>query len=108
MNKYGLYGKLIAKKGSGEKLASILLEAAEIVSQADGCYLYLVSANKINQDEIWVTEVWDSKDAHDNSLNLSGVKELISKAIPLLEGLPEKGIELNILGGHGIDIEQEK
>ena len=102
MNKYGLHGKLTATPGNGDKLAAILLEAAKLVSTAKGCRLYMVSKDHSDADAVWVTEAWDSKKDHDNSLQVAGVKELISQAMPLLSGRPEKGQELEILGGAGI------
>lgn len=102
MNKYGLHGKLTATAGNGEKLASILLEAARLVSTARGCRLYMVSKDHSDPDAVWITEAWDSKEAHDNSLQAAGVRELIAQAMPLLDGRPEKGQELEILGGAGI------
>ncbi|MFD2246933.1 putative quinol monooxygenase [Pontibacter ruber] len=102
MNKYGLHGKLKATVGNGEQLSSILLEAAKLVSTAKGCQLYLVSKDKEDEDAVWVTEVWSSKADHDDSLKVEGVRELISQAMPLLDGMPEKGQELDVLGGAGI------
>lgn len=102
MNKYGLHGKLTAQKGSGEQLAKILLEASILVSAAQGCRLYMISKDHLDADAVWITEVWDSKADHDNSLNVPGVRELIGQAMPILEGKPEKGQELEILGGIGI------
>lgn len=51
---------------------------------------------------MWVTEVWDSKEAHDNSLQDEEVRSLISKAMPLLDGEPERGFELDVIGGVGL------
>ena len=103
MSKYGLHGKLKSITGSYEKLTQILIDASKLVSNAKGCRLYLISKDKTDNDSIWVTEVWDSKEDHDNSLNAEGVKALISQAMPLIEGRPEKGQELEVLGGKGID-----
>ncbi|KAA3437082.1 putative quinol monooxygenase [Rufibacter hautae] len=102
MNKYGLHGKLTATQGNSDKLASILLEAAQLVSTAKGCRLYLVSKDRTQEDAVLVTEVWDSQEDHDQSLHVPGVRELISQAMPLLAGKPEKGQVLEILGGAGI------
>ena len=102
MNKYGLHGKLTATAGNGDKLAAILLEAWRLVSTAKGCRLYMVSKDNTDPEAVWITEAWDSKEDHDNSLQVAGVKELISQAMPLLNGRPEKGQELEILGGAGI------
>lgn len=102
MNYFGLHGVLKAQQGKGEELTTILLKASTVVSQLDGCFLYLVSKDSMNQDEIWVTEVWKTKDDHDKSLKDPSVRELISKAIPLLNGSPTKGQELVVIGGLGI------
>jgi quinol monooxygenase YgiN len=99
MKKYGLHGKLKATNGNGDELASILNQASELVSTAKGCHLYMISKDTQKGDVIWVTEVWDTKEDHDRSLHLAGVRELISKAIPLLDGQPEKGLELEVIGG---------
>ena len=103
MSKYGLHGKLKSIGGGSEKLTQILLDASKLVSTAKGCHLYLISKDKTDDESIWVTEVWDSKEDHDNSLKAEAVKALISQAIPLIDGRPEKGQELEILGGKGID-----
>src|SRR5690554_1198851 len=103
MSKYGLHGKLTAKEGYGEKLTSILLDASNLVSSAKGCILYLISKDNTDNDSVWITEVWDSKEDHDDSLDVEGVRELISQAMPILDGKPEKGQELEILGGKGVE-----
>jgi quinol monooxygenase YgiN len=102
MSKYGLHGKIKASSGNGDQLASILLEASKLVSTAKGCILYFVSIDSNDKDIVWVTEAWDSKEDHDNSLNVEGVRALISRAMPILDGPPQKGQELEILGGKGI------
>lgn len=102
MNKYLLHGKLTAKEGQGEKLASILLEASKLVSTAQGCVLYVVGKDKNDHNAVWVTEIWDSKEDHDGSLKVEGVRELIAQAIPILDGPPQRGQELELLGGTGI------
>lgn len=101
--RYGLHGKLTATEGNRDKLATILLEASRLVSTAQGCQLYMVSIDGDDENAVWVTEAWDSKQDHDNSLQVAGVRELIGQAMPLLAGMPQKGQELQILGGAGIN-----
>lgn len=101
--KYGLHGKLTAKAGQEKVLAKILLEAAPLMENAQGCHLYMVSLDDANPADVWITEIWDSEEDHDNSLNLPGVRPLIGQAFPLLEGTPQKGQKLKILGGLGIN-----
>ena len=102
MNKYGLHGKLTALAGKADQLATILLQASELVATAKGCHLYLVSKDKDQPNEVWITEIWDSKADHDASLKMDAVRALIAQAIPLIDGKPEKGQELEILGGIGV------
>ncbi len=103
MNKYFLHGKLTAKEGHGEQLRAILLDASALMSTATGCICYIVSKDPADDNAVWITEVWDSKADHDNSLSVPGVKELISQAMPILGGPPQKGQELVVLGGKGVD-----
>ena len=100
--KYGLHGKLSASNGNGKKLADILLKAAEMLKTASGCHLYAISHDSTNPDDIWVTEIWDSKEDHDDSLKNENIRNLIVQAMPLLAGQPEKGQELQVLGGLGV------
>jgi quinol monooxygenase YgiN len=102
MNKYLLHGKLKAKAGSGEQLSSILLQASQLISAVKGCQLYLISKDAKDKETTWVTEVWDSKEDHDNSLKLENVRALIGQAMPIIDGMPEKGQELELLGGFGL------
>lgn len=102
MNRYGLHGHLQAIAGKGAELAEILLEASQLVSSAKGCHLYVVSTDELKPDAVFVTEIWDSKEDHDQSLNVPGVKELIGRAMPILAGPPQRGQVLSILGGAGL------
>lgn len=102
MNKYLLQGKLTAKEDSGDKLTSILLEASKLISSAQGCNLYAVSKDQNDINSVWITEIWDSKEDHDNSLKLEAVRTLIGQAIPIIDGTPQRGQELEVIGGHGL------
>lgn len=102
MNKYLLHGKLMAKPGQREELATILLDASKLVSTAKGCKLYVIGIDNGDNNAVVVTEIWDNKEDHDNSLKVEGVRELIMKAMPLIDGQPTKGQEIEILGGKGI------
>jgi quinol monooxygenase YgiN len=103
MSKYGLHGQLRSKEGSHQQLTDILLEASRVVSSAKGCRLYLISKDNQDKNAIWITEIWDTKEDHDNSLKLENVKATIMRAMPLIDGMPKKGQEFEVLGGLGID-----
>jgi len=101
-NKYLLHGKLTALKGHRDELASILLQASKLVSTATGCKVYAIGKDENDTNSVYITEIWDSKEDHDNSLKVEGVQELIMRAMPILDGQPTKGQELKILGGAGL------
>lgn len=98
---FGLVGKLVAHPGKRDDLADLLLRAAEAVAAADGSRLYLVSISEAEPDSVWVTEVWDSREAHRASLEIDAVKALIAEGMPLIAGMGES-IELQPLGGFGL------
>ncbi|MEZ5428037.1 MAG: putative quinol monooxygenase [Pyrinomonadaceae bacterium] len=101
--KYGLFGTITAKEGKAEELLAILLDASKKMTKVEGCHLYVVSRDPKNKNVISVYEVWDSKDDHDNSLNIEEVRRLIAKALPMVEGPPVQIAEVEVFGGKGID-----
>lgn len=101
MNTYLLQGKLVAKEGQAKELAAILIRASKLISTAKGSVLYVVSKDTTESNAVFVTEIWTSKEDHDNSLKVEGVRELIMQAMPLLAEQPKKGREMEILGGTG-------
>ncbi|WP_411255254.1 putative quinol monooxygenase [Neobacillus niacini] len=101
MEKFGIYGKMIAKEGEREKLTSILLEAAESLQNLDDCELYLVSVSPDDADSVYVYEVWSSESAHQGSLTLESTQNLIHQAKPILAGM-ERISTLVPRGGKGL------
>lgn len=97
-----IHGKLTAKAGRTDEYADILLKASQLVSKAKDCKLYVIGKDEDDTSSVYVYEIWNSKEEHDNSLKVERVKELILKAMPILDGQPTKGQELEILGGEGM------
>ena len=64
---------------------------------AAGCRLYVISNDEQDPQQVYVTEIWDDKTAHDASLQMPEVRQLIQQAMPLLDGMPTGGQELTIL-----------
>ena len=102
MGKYLLHGKLTAKQGHRKELAAILVDASKLVATANGCRLYVIGFDDKDERSVFITEIWDTKEDHDNSLKVDGVRELIMKAMPLLDGQPSKGQEIELIGGTNI------
>ena len=102
MNKYGLYTKFKTQKGTRDEFVAILLQASKLVSTAKGCNHYIIYKDAKDEDTVVVGEIWDTKEDHDNSLKIEGCMDLISKAMPLIDGKPS-GQVLEAIGGKGFD-----
>lgn len=100
MSDYGLCGKMVATPGHGETLAGHLLDAAVLLEEVADCRLYLVSRDAVDEDAVWVMEVWASAEAHRKSLELEAVQQLIARARPVIAGMGER-FELAPIGGKG-------
>ena len=99
---FGLIAKIDAHPGQGDALAEVLLDGArEMEDGVPGCRLYVVARSPESPDAIWVTEVWDSREAHAASLRLESVRAVIERGRPLIAGFSER-IETIPLGGAGL------
>lgn len=95
---YGLMGRMIAQPGQREALIAILLEGTEAMP---GCLSYVVARDAKDGNAIWVTEVWESKEAHAASLKLPAVQAAIAKGRPLIAGF-DSYTETSPAGGVGL------
>jgi quinol monooxygenase YgiN len=97
---YGYIGSMKTTAGHRDDVVEILLRGVDGL-RAAGCHLYVVSAAADDEDTIWVTEVWDSKEHHDASLQLPETRAAIEAAMPMLTG-EFTGQELSVAGGLGL------
>lgn len=95
---YGLIGKMNAVPGKRDDLAAIMLQGTK---EMPGCLSYIVAADPEDPDGLWITEVWDSADSHQASLQLPEVQQAIAKGRPLIAGFSNR-VETMPLGGHGL------
>ncbi|MFK7889092.1 MAG: putative quinol monooxygenase [Gammaproteobacteria bacterium] len=95
---YGLISKLIAHDGKRDELISILLDGT---NDMPGCLSYVISKDINDDNALWISEVWSSKENHQASLSLESVQMAISKGKPLIAGFGER-IETTPVGGHGL------
>jgi quinol monooxygenase YgiN len=100
MDTFGLYGKIVAQPGQRNALVAILLEAAGTMPDVPGCDLYIINVSPTEPDAIWVTEVWQSREAHAASLTRPEVQALIARGRPLIAG--GERIEVVPVGGKGL------
>ncbi len=95
---HGLIGKMNAAPGQRDLLISILLEGT---AEMPGCLSYIVAKDSKDENGIWISEVWDSKESHAGSLKLPSVQQAIARARPLIAGM-EQGATTIPVGGVGL------
>lgn len=102
---YGLIGKMLSVPGQRDGLVSILLDGT---GDMPGCRSYIVATDPVDENAIWITEVWDDEASHKASLSLPVVQEAIGKARPIIAGFGERfvttpvgGLGLSRNGGEG-------
>ncbi len=100
MAQYGLTGKFTTTSENRDRLIDILSSAADLMETAEGCQQYIVHKDANDTTATWVTEMWESKEAHDQSLSIEGVGDLIGSARPLITGISQ--IELIPMHGKGL------
>jgi quinol monooxygenase YgiN len=64
------------------------------------CELYIINVSETEPDVVWVTEVWRSSAAHQESLARDGVRALIKRNMPFIAG--GERIEVAPIGGKGL------
>lgn len=94
---YGLIAKLTAVPGKRDELIAILERGTK---DMPGCLSYILAKDSVDENVVWVTEIWDSAANHDASLSLAAVKDSIAQAKPLISGF-EKVAVTNPVGGVG-------
>ena len=95
---YGTIAKMTTASGKRAEVISLLLEA---VHGMPGCLSYVVAHDTADENGIWITEVWDSKESHDASLALPEVRKAITAARPMIAGFSNQTVTTPI-GGYGL------
>ncbi|WP_285242730.1 putative quinol monooxygenase [Pseudarthrobacter sp. fls2-241-R2A-127] len=89
-------GMLGTKPGRRDALVAILLRPKPGMREA-GCLLYEVGINDDVPDTVFVSELWESAEAHQASLQLESTRAAIAEAMPLLSG-QMSGHRFTVLG----------
>lgn len=95
---YGLIGKITAHPGQRATLEAALLENA---GGMPGCHSYVVARDLLDENALWISEVWDSRESHKASLSLPSVQAAIAKARPVIAGFSHR-VETEPVGGIGL------
>ncbi|MEM9310819.1 MAG: antibiotic biosynthesis monooxygenase [Pseudomonadota bacterium] len=80
---YGLIGQM---KVAPDKRRDIIALLAGATRDMAGNIAYLIAEDLEDDSSIWITEVWQTKTDHANSLKLPSVQDAIAKARPHITG----------------------
>jgi len=94
---YGLISAILAVPGKRGELAMILMG----MDSMPGCLGYIVANDLTDPDSLWVTEVWETQQAHADSLALPEVQAAIARGRPLIAGFGTR-VETEPVGGAGL------
>jgi len=95
---WGMIAKITLLPGKRDEMIEILKESA---AGMPGCLSYVVAKDAIDENTIWVSEVWDSTASHDASLSLPAVKNAIPRSKALVANF-EKIAVTNPVWGTGL------
>ncbi|MEN3746989.1 putative quinol monooxygenase [Sphingomonas sp. HF-S3] len=99
VERHGLIGKMKAQPGKRAELIAILSAGTRAMP---GCLAYVIAEDVKDADGIWVTEVWETKQHHADSLKLPEVQGAIAQGRPMIAGF-ETHVETRPVGGVGLD-----
>jgi quinol monooxygenase YgiN len=77
---YGLIAKITLNSGKREEAIVLLAESS---ANMPGCFSYVIAKDVVSEDVLWISEVWESRAAHDSSLTLRAVQA----AMPRIKSL---------------------
>lgn len=96
---YGIIGQIMAVEGKRDELIQVLLDGTK---DMPGCKLYAIAADTADDISIWITEIWDSQESHQASLQLPGVQKAMAEGKPMITGFGARHI-VSPAGGVGVD-----
>ena len=71
---FGLIVKFVTHAGKRDEFISIMSGGFQGMA---GCHSYILAADATDETAVWLTEIWDDEDSHE---------EVIAQAKPLLAG----------------------
>ncbi len=78
---YGLIVKMNIVAGRRDEAIALLAESSR---DMPGCFSYVIAKDAVDENLLWVTEVWESQASHDASLMLRAVQAVIPRVKPLI------------------------
>jgi quinol monooxygenase YgiN len=97
---YAFNSSMRARPGHAGEVVALLTGGATALGKM-GCRSYVVGIALGEPNVVCVHEVWDSKEAHDESLQAPEVRDAIARAMPMLTGEFQTH-DFEVIGGFGL------
>lgn len=89
-------GTLGTLEGHRDELVAVLTQRSDVLREL-GCRRYEVGVSDTAPDTVFVVEMWDSRQAHQRSLQHPQVQAAIARARPILSG-EFGGFQFDVVG----------
>jgi quinol monooxygenase YgiN len=99
--RYAQHAKMMVKSGKRDEVIQRLNEVIEILKRTPGCIYYLIGTTE-EPDVIWISELWDSKEAKDALGRSPETAKTMQELMPFVESVTDQAIT-TIVGGFGIE-----
>ncbi|MGZ9810953.1 putative quinol monooxygenase [Pseudoroseicyclus sp. H15] len=76
---HGIIGKIVALPGKRDELRGLLAEGCIVLP---GCTSYVVAEDIDEIDVLWITEIWESAEAHSTALRSPGFLDIVTRIKP--------------------------
>jgi quinol monooxygenase YgiN len=101
VGRFAQHTKLVAAGGNADQLARKFLESVEIQRENPACELMIVSRSPVDDDVVFLTEVWSSESEWDEARSSPVIADW-AKDMPSLVAEVPQSVRLDPLGGKGL------
>jgi quinol monooxygenase YgiN len=101
VGRFAQHAKLVATRGNADRLASKFIESVEIQRENPACELMIVCKSVVDDDVVYLTEVWSSQAEWDEARMNPLVAEW-AKDMPSLVAESPQSVRLDPVGGKGL------
>lgn len=92
--RFGLIGHVTAKPG----MRDAMIEALSPLIGAKGCLNFVIAKDPKTEDGIWLSQVWESKEIHDQIYEDDLFKAVMDKTRPLMVGFDQNNVTVPVVG----------
>jgi quinol monooxygenase YgiN len=101
MSRFAQHTKLVATQGNSDRLARKFIESVEMQRENPACELMIVSRSPVDDDVVFLTEVWSSESEWDSARSSPAIAEW-ARDMPSLVAEAPQSVRLDPVGGKGL------